>query len=125
MGTVLIVDDEALLRGALRRVVERAGYRVHEASDGNEAVRLCESQAIDVVLLDIFMPEKEGFETIRELRKNRPEVKIIAMSGGGRYGFIDVLEAAKKFGAHCAFQKPLPLPELVATLREMMPTPTA
>lgn len=121
MGTVLIADDEALVRGVFRRAIEHAGYRVHEAPNGNEAVRLCRTEPIDVVLLDIFMPDKEGFETIRELRETVPDVKIVAVSGGGRYGFVDVLEAAKMFGARYAFAKPVPLGKLLEALRELMP----
>ena len=90
-----MMDDDELLRSALRVVLEAAGYEVIEAADGNAGLRLQREQGADLVLVDIFMPERDGLEVIRALRAETTQAKIIAMSGGGQTGQIEVLEAAK------------------------------
>src|SRR6266480_7062891 len=84
VARILVMDDDELLRGALRVVLEAAGYEVIEAADGDAGLRLQREQAADLVLVDIFMPERDGLEVIRALRAEIPEPKIISMSGGGQ-----------------------------------------
>src|SRR2546422_179515 len=84
VARILVMDDDELLRGALRVVLEAAGYEVIEAADGNAGLRLEREQSADLVLVDIFMPERDGLEVIRALRTEIPQPKIIAMSGGGQ-----------------------------------------
>jgi CheY-like chemotaxis protein len=117
---ILVVDDEAPLRSVLRRGLERHGHTVSEASEGAEALRLCRKTVVNLVLLDIFMPGKEGIETIRELHRDLPGLKIIAMSGGGRYGYVDVLETAQKLGAQRIFRKSDPWEELLAIVSGLL-----
>lgn len=119
MACVLVVDDEAPVRRVLGRALQQAGFDVIEASDGEEAIRKCREQDVDAVLLDIFMPGKEGIETLRELRAEFPALKIVAMSGGGAYPFFDVLSAARRLGAAEVFQKPVGLEELTSALRRL------
>ena len=99
MARILVMDDDELLRGALRVVLEAAGYEVMEAADGDAGLRLQREQGADLVLVDIFMPTRDGLEVIRELRAESPQPKIVAMSGGGETGQIEVLRAAAAFGA--------------------------
>ncbi|NTU60107.1 MAG: response regulator, partial [Deltaproteobacteria bacterium] len=103
----------------LGRGLNEAGFEVLEASEGGEALRKCREHAISVVLLDIFMPGKEGIETLREMRAEFPGLKVVAMSGGGSYPFFDVLSAAKRLGAEEVFQKPVSLAHLLSTLRRL------
>jgi CheY-like chemotaxis protein len=119
MRRVLVVDDEAPVRRVLGRSLQQAGFDVAEASEGGEAVRKCREQPVAVVLLDMFMPGKEGIETLRELRAEFPEVKVVAMSGGGSYPIFDVLTAARRLGADEVFQKPLSLADLISTLNRL------
>jgi DNA-binding response OmpR family regulator len=120
MARILVVDDDQVLRGALRVVLEAAGYEVIEAADGDAALRLYDEQGADLVLVDIFMPERDGLEVIRALCAAIPQPKIVAMSGGGRTGNLDVLEAAAAFGAARTFRKPFESRALLAAIRELL-----
>lgn len=82
MVKILVIDDDELIRTTLRRMLQAAGYAVVEAVDGDDGLRRFESEQPDLVLADILMPNKEGLETIRELRRMSQSVAIIAMSGG-------------------------------------------
>src|SRR6267378_6795934 len=84
VARILVMDDDELLRGALRVALEAAGYEVVEAANGDEGLRLQREQGADLVLVDIFMPERDGLEVIRALRAETPQTKIVAMSGGGQ-----------------------------------------
>ena len=116
MPRILVVDDEEQVRRVLRLVLERAGYEVDTAADGNEAVAVFDPVRHDVVITDIVMPEKEGIETIQELRQKSTGVRIIAISGGGRISPEEYLDWAKRFGVHCTFTKPINRDELLSTL---------
>ena len=117
---ILVIDDDATLRSAVRRILERAGYDVLEAGDGEAGLRLHQEQGADVVIVDIFMPERDGLELIRDLRATSPEAKIVAMSGGGRSGKIDLLKDATVFGASRTLWKPFEMNELLAAVRDLL-----
>jgi CheY-like chemotaxis protein len=114
---VLIVDDEAPVRGVLRDALERRGYRVHEAADGGQAIRALETASLDLVITDIIMPEKDGIETICFLRMNQPWVKIIAISAPSNEIF---LESARQLGADRVFSKPLKLADLADAVDQLL-----
>ncbi len=120
MPRILVIDDDPNVRDILRRMLGRAGYDVLTASNGKAGVQLFRDQGADVVITDIVMPEQEGLETIRELRGEYPEVKIIVVSGGGGLGEpSSYLYMAKMFGARYTLQKPIPRGELLAAVREL------
>ena len=104
----------------LRQALERAGYEVVEAGDGNEGLQSFREAPTDLIITDILMPEKEGLETIIDLRRDFPEVKIIAMSGGGRTGNLNFLEIARRLGAQHTLQKPFGLQEMLQAVRELL-----
>ncbi len=120
MARILIVDDDEPIRKTLRRMLEPAGYDVVEAADGREGVELYKEDSVDLVLMDLIMPEKEGIQAAAELRQYDPEVKIIAISGGGRIGNIQVLRIAQKFGIEHALPKPIRLGKLLALVNEVL-----
>ncbi|MGA8831606.1 MAG: response regulator [Desulfomonilaceae bacterium] len=120
MTRILVVDDEAPVRGLLRRAFETNGYNVVEASNGFEAIRIFREGEIDLVITEIIMPDKEGLESIMDLKKLDQDVKIIAMSGGGRLDPNFYLQLASKFGAQRVFQKPLSVTLLLAAVRELL-----
>jgi DNA-binding response OmpR family regulator len=120
MARILVVDDDDQVRTMLRITLEREGYEVEEAPDGQVAISLYHQQAVDLVITDIVMPEKEGIETIMELRRSNPDVKIIAISGGGRVNPEDYLRWAGKFGAQRSFTKPVDRVELLAAVCELL-----
>ncbi|UCD87844.1 MAG: response regulator [Desulfobacterales bacterium] len=120
MQQILIIDDEEQIRAVFKEMLGRSGYMVSEASNGKEGLMLQREKPADLIITDIIMPEKEGLETIRELRIEFPEVKIIAISGGGEIGSDQYLNAAKQFGAACTLHKPIGLQELLQTVQRLL-----
>ena len=111
MATILCIDDEDSVRMTCQFALEQAGYRVLTADNGKHGLHLLEHQAVDLILVDIFMPEMDGLELIPLLRKTRPANKIIAISG--RSDRSNHLDTAKYLGAHATLKKPLNLQELL------------
>ncbi|MFH0957451.1 MAG: response regulator [Pseudomonadota bacterium] len=120
MAKVLIVDDEESITSLLRQAFDMNGFEVIEASNGMEAVRIFREGGIDLVITDIIMPDKEGLESIMDFKEIDPNVKIIAMSGGGRLEPHSYLQMAAKFGAKKVFQKPLSISLLIEAARELI-----
>ncbi|MEC4890218.1 MAG: response regulator [Nitrospira sp.] len=113
--TVLVIDDDAHTRALFQATLEEAGYRVLVAGGGLEGVELFQAQAVDLVVVDIFMPEMDGLELIRRLRASHAACKIMAMSGG--VGEWDYLEVAKRLGANQTLRKPCSSRELLEAVR--------
>ncbi|HSR66976.1 MAG TPA: response regulator [Acidobacteriota bacterium] len=120
MARILLIDDEDMTRAMLRQALEMKGHEVHEASNGDEALRVHRKTPCPLVITDILMPEKEGLETIVELRRDHPDLKIIAMSGGGSAGNLNFLETAGKLGAQATLQKPFELAALFKTVDSLL-----
>lgn len=120
MAKILVVDDEPLICEMLEVFLSRAGHDVTTVSDGKQATEAVGKLALDVVIADIVMPEKDGLETIMELQKRRPDLKVIAISGGSRIGNFDFLEMARKLGACKTFYKPLDNHELLKAINECL-----
>lgn len=119
MQQVLIVDDDDSLRESFRRLLEMKNLKVLEASDGAQALALLQKEPVGLVITDIFMPYQDGITTIMEIREQYPDMKIIAISGGGRLATVDYLELAKDLGAHHVFQKPFDYDELFAVIEKL------
>jgi DNA-binding response OmpR family regulator len=120
---VIIVDDDAPVRTTVRDLLEEAGIDVVEAANGSAALRAVRDATPDVVLCDLFMPDVDGFELIRELRRDFPGVRIIAMSGGGFAGRVDLLSVARHLGAAEILQKPFSRKEILAAVaRNLRPS---
>ena len=120
MVHILIIDDDATVRTMLKAMLEREGYVVKEASNGVEGQRIYRQSPAQLIITDILMPEKEGIETIMELRREFPEVKIIAISGGGFIGSEEYLEIAKTAGALRALPKPFSREDLLKAIQEIL-----
>lgn len=120
MKRILVIDDDTQVRGMLRAVLQDAGYEVIEAEDGNRGLRLFRDNEVHLIITDIIMPDKEGLETIMDVKKESPDVRIIAISGGARVGPFSYLTLAEKFGAHRVFSKPLPMQELLEAIEELL-----
>ncbi len=116
---VLMVDDEPGLRRITALAIAAAGGEAFEASDGREAIAILERSGIDVAVIDVFMPEKEGLETIVEARQRWPGLKVIAISGGGVVGPMDVLHVAQLVGADVVMTKPFSLSHLIAEIERL------
>ena len=120
MASVLVIDDEAQIRKMLRRVLETEGYEVMDAADGSIGVNLYREHPTDLVLIDIFMPNKEGLETIMTFKRDFPEVGILAMSGGGVIGTAASLHMAKGLGAARVYAKPFEIEELLKDMEALL-----
>lgn len=121
MARILVCDDDQDLRGVVRELLEEAGHEVRDAADGAQGVVMYREDPTDIVITDIRMPAKTGNEAILELRAEFPEVKIIAISGGGTVGSDLYMRVARKLGADYAIAKPFAPDELLSAIRAMMP----
>lgn len=121
LPTILIIEDNSDIRELYTRALKLAGYEVIEAPDGREGTRLYRQNPADLVITDIVMPEKEGIETIRDLRRDYPSAKIIAVSGGGQaMASSTCLMLAQRLGAQRTFMKPINMAELIKAVRELI-----
>ena len=116
---ILLIDDEENFRCVLKQVLVNAGYQVVEASNGAEGIASFYEKPADMIITDIIMPEKEGIETMIELKKAFADVKLVAMSGGGWYGTDIDFDMAKKLGAR-TLDKPFALQELLDVVNELL-----
>jgi DNA-binding response OmpR family regulator len=123
MAHILLIDDDDSVRAMLRLTLNHFGHAVLEAKNGAEGLRLFGTAGADLVITDIVMPEKEGFGVLRELRKRRPSVKTIAISGGGRWLAADYLRIARQLGATKVLQKPFSNAALLAAVEEVLSSP--
>ena len=120
MKRVLIIDDEPLARYTMKAILEEEGFEIMEASNGQEGIDADRARPADPIITDIIMPEKGGIETILELQRERPDVKIIAISGGGRLNSHIPLKIAQRVGAARVLSKPFGVADLIRTVRECL-----
>ncbi len=116
-GRVLAVDDDEAVLALLLNVLQAAGYEVSTAHDGAEALRMAQTQPLDLVLTDLVMPNRDGIEVIRTIRKQQPNLRIIAISGafGG-----NMLRVAEFLGAHASLPKPCSPTHLLSIVRKVL-----
>ncbi len=114
---ILVVDDDAAVRDLLDNILAGAGYRVYQAADCREAIKLAQREGFDLCILDLVMPDQEGLETIPQFRREFPNLRILAISGafGGAF-----LRTAKLLGAHEVMGKPFQPDVLLKTVRRLL-----
>jgi len=117
---ILIVDDEKPILYLLKKFLTREGFNAITTEHGKEVNNILENQNIDLVILDIIMPEVEGLEIIRAIKKTHDTIKIIAISGGGRIGPENYLKLASMIGAHYTMKKPLDLEKLLLIVKNLL-----
>ena len=120
MARILVIDDDEQLRRMLCLALGREGYVVVEAGDGNEGLHQLREAPVDLIITDLLMPEKEGLETIMDIRREFPDVKIIAMSGGGQARNLNFLRVAERLGAQRTMSKPFHIHALLAVVQELL-----
>jgi DNA-binding NtrC family response regulator len=120
MPQILIIEDDVSVLKMLKQMLEREGFVVSTASDGNQGIKQYCQEKADVVITDIIMPDKEGIETITDLKRQDPEAKIIAISGGGRNQPEDYLLLAQKLGARFTFKKPVDRQRLLSAIKDCL-----
>jgi len=116
MARILVIDDEEPIRRLLARALVGEGHEVIEAKDGREALQLHLATPAELVITDIIMPEQDGLEVIMALKRKAPGIKIIAMSGGGRFGQTEALHMAEPLGAFATLRKPFALGTMLETV---------
>ncbi|MBT3359698.1 MAG: response regulator [Rhodospirillales bacterium] len=116
MTRVLIIDDEDLVRSAFRMALERAGFEVFDAASGPSGLGHLVEHGADLVITDLIMPDKDGFETIREIRTLQPAIPIIAVTGGGPSGPERLLDRVREMGVGITLRKPISRRELLAAV---------
>ena len=122
MARILVMDDDGVIRAAVPRILESAGYEVLEAADGKAGLRLHREQGADLLLVDLVMPESDGVEVIRALRQEAPLAKVVAISDGGRHRNVELLRAAAGLGATRTLRKPFVSRQLLTAIRAAVET---
>jgi len=117
---ILVVDDDVSVRDTIQRYLALHGFEVETAADGVQAGKTLERSPVDLVITDIIMPELDGFSLIGDIRAYHPDVRVIAISGGGLNASASYLAAAKRLGAHAALSKPVTFPELLACIQQLL-----
>ena len=120
MARILVIEDDKDIRDLLKDILEGEGYHVIMAADGNEGIKLCREETVDLVITDILMPGKDGIETIFELQRHCPEVRIVAISGGGRVSPANYLQSAELLGAISTLTKPFGRRELLTEVTKAL-----
>jgi two-component system, chemotaxis family, chemotaxis protein CheY len=119
VARVLLIEDDDGVRKMLGLFLRRAAHDVDEVADGDAGLRACRLKAYDLVMCDIWMPKREGLETIRELHKEWPSLKIVAMSGGAdTANGMDAFAIAEGLGAWQSIAKPFSLDQLLALVEQ-------
>jgi DNA-binding response OmpR family regulator len=121
VARILLIDDDSLFRSMLSKTLAHFGHTVIEAPDGKEGLKLFPQVNPDLLITDIVMPEKDGFEVLVELRKHRPVVKIIVISGGLRGKTEVYLEMARRLGSTKVLAKPFSIEALIEAINELLP----
>jgi DNA-binding NtrC family response regulator len=117
---ILVIDDDAHLRSMVRHMLELDGYEVEDAADGDQGLRRCREMTPAMVITDLFMPGREGLETIMALRREAHDVPVVAISGGGSRGGIDQLATAGRLGAVATLSKPFSRAALLAVVHQAL-----
>ncbi len=117
---ILLVDDEPMIREGLKIALEMEGHKTMTAADGNEAIKMVEENKPQIIITDIIMPESDGIEVICTLKESNPEIKILAISGGGRISANDHLRIARQLGATGVLAKPFSTEELICEINKLM-----
>ena len=117
---ILVIDDDDDVRQLICKMINNEGFTVLEAANGKEGMDIIRGgQEIDLVITDLIMPEKEGLETIKELRQDFPHIKIIAISGGGKIDALNYLPIAKGMGADLTLTKPFVKQDLIDAVKKL------
>lgn len=120
MARILVIDDDRFIVKLIQGALAKAGHEVTCAYDGEAGEQAFDASAYDAVICDMLMPQQEGLETIRYMRRARPSTAVVAISGGLGTSDFDILHAAKELGAHATLPKPFQLPQLIATVDQAL-----
>ncbi|GAB7078696.1 response regulator [Megalodesulfovibrio paquesii] len=120
MATILVIDDSDIIRIMLKDFLSGEGHQVLEAADGVQGLEQAKAQHVDLAIVDIFMPGKEGLSTIKELKSLQPNLAVVAISAGSTFTDTETLDWARDYGAQKTMIKPLDKEAVLATVRELL-----
>ena len=120
MAKILIIDDDMIVRDMLLQMMEMEGIDTVSAENGRIALKIIQDTSLDLIITDIVMPEKDGIETIIAIKKLKPQIPIIALSGGGKITPEVYLEMAQKLGARYSFTKPVDRKHLLMAVQNCL-----
>jgi CheY-like chemotaxis protein len=120
LAKILVIDDEEGVRRVIGKILVRAGHDVLEAPDGKVALSLVKKEAADLVICDLFMPEMDGVEVLRQLRRDYPNLRVVAISGGAYQGRVQLLDVAKALGAVAVLGKPFQPHQLLELVNDLL-----
>ena len=118
----LVIDDDVLVQQAMKMVLESEGYVIHIADNGRQALQEISDFEPDIVITDIVMPDMEGLELIRSIRKMNLSLPILAISGMGPQQGGVYLQQAEKLGANMVLAKPFKRDQLLGSIRQLLPS---
>jgi DNA-binding response OmpR family regulator len=117
MGKIVcVIEDDDLVRARISDMLKANGHTVFEAESADAGIELIRTEKADVAVVDILMPDRDGLEAIGQLRRTRPDLRIVAISGGGRVGPQVYLDLARQVGADASLVKPVEEAELEAAI---------
>jgi len=116
LANILVIDDEEGVRRVICKVLVREGHEVIEAPDGKVALDLMQDKRPDLVICDMFMPGMDGVEVLRGLRRDYPDLQVVAISGGAYLGTVELLDVAKGLGAAAVIRKPFELAQFLGVV---------
>jgi DNA-binding response OmpR family regulator len=118
---IVVIDDDIQCNRMVCRILENAEYEVRAALNGVEGLKMCKQERPDLVITDLYMPEKDGLETIMELRQADKMIRILAISGGSlNINVVEMLETAEMFGADAIMAKPVHLETFLLTVKGLL-----
>ena len=120
MKKILVIDDDKRIRDMLNRILKSSGYDIYEAENGKIGIKMFSENQFDLAIVDIVMPEMEGLETIKCLKKTDEKCKIISITGGGCHAPATYLSISKKFGADVSLLKPIENKLLIKTVENLL-----
>jgi len=120
VARILIIEDDVSVREFLESLLQRAGFDTVTAANGKEGMEVFHTPPVDLVITDIIMPEKDGIETIMDMKRLSPSLKVIAISGGGRSEPEDYLHSARLLGADDAIKKPFNNDDILDSVRALL-----
>lgn len=120
MANILIADDEEMIRRFLRIALEKKDHSVSEASNGNEVISVLSRGQIDLLILDLMMPEKDGLETLMDIQPKYPELKVIVMTGAVDTTQSSFANLADQFKIKYVLNKPFDVKQLFRVVRKVL-----
>jgi DNA-binding NtrC family response regulator len=125
MAHILLIEDEQQVRDLLREILEQNGHKIVGCQNGTDGIRLYKESSFDLVIMDVLLPDKDGFETLNALKQHDDNVNVLAISGGFAPGTVNVLHIAQRLGAKETLAKPFDLSDFLTMVDKLLSSPPA